>query len=88
MSDQSAGAAGGHAQATINRLLRKAADDEFGGDVEAMLEDGSTDGSAVAICTNCEQVFGEKLEPDAENVECDECETPTVSSVLVIAGVI
>jgi hypothetical protein len=69
-------------------LLQKAADAEFGGDVEAMLEDGAISGTAVAICTSCEEVYGERLEPDAEDCECEECETPTVQSVLIIAGVI
>lgn len=76
------------AQAVINRLLQKAADEEFGGDITAMLEDGTTDGSAVAICTNCEEVYGERLEPDATDCECEECEMATVQSVLVLAGVI
>jgi len=88
MSSPSAASAGGLPQATINRLLKKAADAEFGGDVQAMLEDGSTDGSAVAICTSCEEVYGERLEPDATDCECEECETPTVQSVLILAGVI
>lgn len=81
-------AAGGLPQAAINRLLQKAADAEFDGDIEAMLEDGSTDGSAVAICTNCEEVYGERLEPDATDGECEECETPTVQSVCILAGII
>jgi len=76
------------AQKTINRLLQKAADEEFGGNINAMLEDSSTDGSAIAICTNCEEVYGERLEPDATDCECEECETSTVQSVLVIAGII
>lgn len=87
MSSPSA-ASDGLSQATIDRLLQKAADEEFGGNVKAMLEDGSIDGSAVAICTSCEEVYGERLEPDATDCECEECETPTVQSVLIIAGVI
>lgn len=88
MTNPSTSAAAGLPQATIDRLLKKAADAEFGGDVDEMLEDGSTDGSAVAICINCEEVYGERLEPDADDVECEECQTPTVQSVLIISGVI
>ena len=39
-----------------------------------------------AICTNPECDFTTILEPDAENVTCEECGTPTVTSCLILAG--
>lgn len=69
-------------------LLKNAAEDEFGGDVDAMLKSAALSGSAVAICTNCGVVYGEPLEPDATDCNCEDCETATVQSVLVLAELI
>lgn len=72
---------------TNEQILQKVANAEFGGDVEGMLEHCALGGVAPGVCTVCLMVH-DSLEPDAEDYECNECETNTVQSVLVLAGVI
>jgi len=56
--------------------------------VESMLEASSFDGIASAICMNEGCDYATTLEPDGEGGHCPECDTHSVKSCLVIAGVI
>lgn len=65
-------------------LLQKVADDEFGGDVEAMLLHYVTDSVVPGICTTCKGIE-QSCEPDAEGNTCEECSTDTVISIIELA---
>lgn len=56
--------------------------------VMAMLERATFDSVVPAICTNPGCEFTEQLEPDAQGCRCGECGTDTVSSCLIIAGLV
>ena len=66
--------------------LRVLADLE-GFSVMKMLEEATYDGNCPCICTNCLQ-FTAYREPDAEDDTCPECNTTTVQSCLILAGII
>lgn len=51
-----------------------------------MIEESLMDGLCPSICMNCDHI--ENWEPDAQDGLCPECQTPTMMSVLVIAGII
>jgi hypothetical protein len=55
-------------------------------DAQEMLEAAGCDSVVPAICTECDATA--ELEPDAENDYCEECGGNTLSSCLIIAGVI
>ncbi len=69
------------------QLLKKIADSEGYPTVMAMLEHFVTDSVVPGICTTCCGIES-SCEPDAEGNWCSECDTNTVKSVLVLAGVI
>lgn len=63
--------------------------DQFGYDtVNEMLEEAACNACVPAICTNKDCDYTDELEPDAEKCECPNCNTNTVSSCLIIAGLI
>lgn len=72
---------------TAKELLRTVAEAEYGGSVDEMLEHYSIDSVVAGICTTCKAIEP-SCEPDADDIECEDCETPTVKSVLIIAGLI
>lgn len=72
---------------TDQQLLKKVAESEFGGSVDEMLEHFATDSVVPGICIICCGI-NPSCEPDMEDGLCDECETETTKSILVLAGVI
>jgi len=67
--------------------LLKAAADAFGfSTVTEMLEAVNTDSIVPAICSDCG--YTTKTEPDVVNYSCSVCGDETISSVLVIAGIV
>jgi len=59
-----------------------------GMDEYEMLERGTYDSVAAGICTNKGCEFTIDVEPDQDQGWCDCCEAGTVSSCLVLAGII
>ena len=54
----------------------------------AMLERAMFDGVAPGICTNEGCDYTCTVEPDSDEGWCEECETNTVTSCLMLAGII
>ena len=59
-----------------------------GMEVMEMLEEATYDSVAKGICTNTGCDYTTTVEPDCSQGYCEECETQTVQSCLVIAGLI
>lgn len=57
-----------------------------GQEVMDILEEDTVDSVARGICTKCLSVMD--AEPDADSNWCDECQSNTVKSSLIIAGLI
>jgi hypothetical protein len=57
-------------------------------DAQEMLEAAGCDSVVPAICMSPDCEATAELEPDAENDYCEECGCNTLSSCLIIAGVI
>ena len=57
-----------------------------GMDVMEMLEHATFDSVAPGICANCDYTC--EVEPDQRKGYCEVCDTQTVSSCLILAGVI
>lgn len=55
---------------------------------EAMLEEYSFDSVVMGICMNLECNYTTEVEPDCREGYCEECESQTVQSPLVIRGII
>jgi hypothetical protein len=60
---------------------------DVGMEIDEMLKEATFDSVAPGICTRCRNTV-DNCEPDATNNWCDECDTPTVKSALVLAGCI
>lgn len=73
--------------ASRKRKLEIAAETEFGS-VHEMLEHATYDGVATGICLNNECDYTCDVEPDSDTGVCELCNTNTVVSCLVLAGVI
>jgi hypothetical protein len=56
--------------------------------VDELLETYGTDAVVPGICTNDGCDFTAHYEPDQDEGWCEECETPSVASALILAGVI
>lgn len=69
-------------------MLRKLAESEGCPTVGALLDKYGLEASVVGICTTCGEYIDDQCEPDMEDGLCEECETPTVKSCLILAGVI
>ena len=67
--------------------LQKIAESEGFSSVQAMLEVAATDSVSPGICMTCGWVTSE-TEPDQDRGWCEICETNTVKSALVLAGLI
>ena len=52
----------------------------------AMLEDAITDSVCPGICTNKGCDYTTEVEPDCQDGYCEECETQTVKSAMILAG--
>lgn len=59
-----------------------------GMDVMEMLEQASFDGIAPGICMNPDCEYTTNVEPDQDQGWCELCESNTVESCLMLAGVI
>jgi hypothetical protein len=70
------------AQIKIKKLM-----EAFGYETEeAMLEDAAFDSVVPGICMNCD--YTTDVEPDCQSGFCEQCQTQTVQSVLIILGII
>lgn len=56
--------------------------------IEELLEQGTFDNVCLGICVNegCDYTTG--VEPDCEDGYCEVCDTQTVKSALILAGII
>ena len=68
--------------------LEKLAVDYGFNDVMDMLEEATYDSIAPAICINSDCDYTTDMEPDQDRGWCEECETNTVQSCLILAGII
>jgi len=59
-----------------------------GMDEMEMMEQASFDGISPGICTNKGCDYTTTVEPDSSEGYCEECDTNTVASCLVLAGII
>jgi len=57
-------------------------------DVMDMLGDATIDSVAPGICTNDDCNYTTQVEPDCRNGWCEDCQTNSVASCLVLAGII
>ena len=62
--------------------------DAFGVDQMQMLANASFDSVAPSICMNDYCDYTAEMEPDQREGWCEECETNTMQSCLVLAGII
>jgi len=54
----------------------------------SFLEEISTDSVCPGICTNPDCDYSTEVEPDSRSGWCEECNTNTVASALILAGMI
>lgn len=57
-------------------------------DVMEMLEGATFEGRSPGICTNKGCDYTTEVEPDQDSGYCEECDTNTVKSCLILAGLI
>jgi len=62
--------------------------EQVGMDVEEMLEEATFDSVAWGICTNPDCDYTTQVEPDCQEGYCEECQTQTVKSCLILMGLI
>lgn len=53
-----------------------------------MIEDAITDSVCPGICTRKGCDYTTEVEPDCQDGYCEECETQTVQSALILAGIV
>jgi hypothetical protein len=81
-----------HERRKLDQKLRKtkleALADAYSMSVEELLEDAAMDSVVPGICTNdgCDNIT--EAEPDQDAGWCDDCHTGTVTSILILTGVI
>jgi len=68
--------------------LEELAKSEGYDDTMDLLNDASTDSVCPGICVNKGCDYTCEVEPDQEAGWCEECETNTVKSALILAGII
>ena len=71
----------------MSKLEQLAADYGFE-DTFSMLEAATFDSVAPGICTNPGCDYSTDVEPDSDSGWCEECETNTVKSCLILGGII
>ena len=57
-------------------------------DIMEILEQGTSDGICLGICTNKDCDYTTEVEPDCGKGFCENCQTNTVKSALMLAGMI
>lgn len=72
----------------MNDKLERLADLEGYDDYMDMLEDATYDSVVPAICTNPDCDATSQLEPDGEGGLCENCGTNTMTSCLILAGLV
>jgi hypothetical protein len=76
----------------LDRRIRKSKLEELadacGMSVDELLESAAIDSVVPGICTNDGCDYTAEYEPDQDAGWCEECDTGTVASALVLAGVI
>lgn len=76
----------------MDKALRKTklADlaEEYGMSVAEIIETYSLDSVSPGICMNPECTYTTEYEPDQREGWCEECDTQSVTSALVLAGII
>jgi hypothetical protein len=77
---------------TLERSVRKSKLDELADawdmSADELLESAAMDDVVPGICTNDGCDFTAEYEPDQDAGWCEECDTGTVASALILAGVI
>jgi hypothetical protein len=77
---------------TIDKSVRKSKLEEladtWGVDVDELLENAAMDSVVPGICTTTGCDYTAEYEPDQDAGWCEECNTGTVASALVLAGMI
>lgn len=77
---------------TLDRSVRKSKLEELADaldmNVDELLESAAIDSVVPGICTNDGCDFTAEYEPDQDAGWCEECDTGTVASALILAGVI
>jgi hypothetical protein len=68
------------------KKLRDLAEDFGFSDVDEMLEASVIDSVCPAICMSCD--YTTEMEPDQDQGWCEMCDTNTVKSALILAGMI
>ena len=71
---------------TNNEALDQLSSDYGYEDVEQMLEENIIDSVNPGICRECG--YSTDVEPDQDKGWCEECDTPTVESCMILAGII
>lgn len=71
---------------TGNKKLQQLAESE-GKDIMDMLEGAVMGDDCPAVCTNDDCDYSTNAEPDAQSYECPVCGTKTVTSCLIVAGI-
>lgn len=56
--------------------------------LEEVLENGTFDGVCLGICMNPDCDYTTEVEPDCGDGYCENCDTNTVKSALMLAGMI
>lgn len=62
--------------------------EQYGMSINELLEEYGTDSVAPGICMNPRCGFTAEYEPDQREGWCEECDTPSVRSILILMGVI
>lgn len=57
-------------------------------DSDGMLEDNIHDSTVLGICMNKGCDYTTNVEPDCETGQCEECDTMTVKSCLILGGIL
>lgn len=68
--------------------LQELAEAEGFDDPQDLLEEAITDSVCPGICMNPECSYTCEVEPDQDHGWCEACETNTVKSAMILAGVI
>ena len=71
----------------MRNALKKLSEIE-GMSVNEMLEEGVYDSVCWGVCTNEDCNYTAQVEPDGSGYRCPECDTLTVQSACILAGII
>lgn len=62
--------------------------EQYGSSIDELMEQATMDSVAASVCMNDNCEFTDEYEPDCRDGHCPNCDTNTVQSILVIAGII